>query len=252
MGETHMALSGIICDWNGTLYEDVDEEVIVRAITVNLAKSYLPWHPYKFARLLKTKSEIENLKGNRNQDLESDRVIEILRIFSEKIIKGARMSTIRRFVEKYANRQDVQDKVVYKVLRPIAERHRQGVITGILSAGYSYGIQMILKSAGYGECFDFCKANLLTETDGTITGFNFNIYKNKAEILLRILKERELDPRRTAYLGDSLDDTGCFEIVGHPIVSFLTPDDLKQTFAQKYGAFIPKDEADLAGYLQNI
>jgi phosphoglycolate phosphatase-like HAD superfamily hydrolase len=162
------------------------------------------------------------------------------------------MSLIRRLVKKYANRQDVQDKVVYKVLRPLAERHRAGTTTGILSAGYSYGIQMILKSAGYRDYFDFYEANLLTETDDKAIGFTLNIYKNKAEILLRLLKDMDLDPKRIAYLGDSLDDADCFEVIGHPIVSFLTPEGLKQRFAQKYRAFIPRDESDLARYLQNI
>ena len=162
------------------------------------------------------------------------------------------MPIVRRLVEKYANRRDVQDKVVYKVLRPIVERHRVGIATGILSAGYSYGIQMILKSAGYGDCFDFYEANILTESDDKAIGFTLNIYKNKAELLLNILKDRDLDPKKTAYMGDALEDVCCFEVIGHPIVSFLTPEVLKQKFAQEYRAFIPKDESDLARSLQSI
>jgi hydroxymethylpyrimidine pyrophosphatase-like HAD family hydrolase len=53
-----------------------------------------------------------------------------------------------------------------------------------------------------------------------------------------------------AYLGDSEDDEGCFEIVGHPVAAFLAPDELKQRFALKYKAFVPKDEKDLADYLK--
>ncbi len=137
-------------------------------------------------------------------------------------------------------------------MRPIAEIHRDGTTTGILSAGYKYGIQMILKSAGYLDCFDFCEANLLDETEGRAIGFTLNIYKNKAERLSKLLKAKKLDIQRTAYLGDSLDDTGCFELVGHPIVSFLTPEGLKEKLAQKYEAFIPRDEIELASYLQHI
>ena len=81
---------------------------------------------------------------------------------------------------------------------------------------------------------------------------DFSIYENKAELLLKILKDRDLDPKKTAYLGDAMEDAGCFEVIGHPIVSFLTPEVLKQKFAQEYKAFIPKDEADLARYLKNI
>jgi phosphoserine phosphatase len=247
-----MTCSAIICDWNGTLYEDVDEEAIVKAIIVDLAKSYIPSHPFKFARLIKTKNELEILNRKRNQGLGNDRLVEVLHAYSEKLIKGVPMSLVRRLVEKYSNRRDVQDKVVFKVLRPVAERHRSGITTGILSAGYSYGIQMILKSAGYVDCFDFYKANILTETEDKAIGFTLSIYKNKAELLLKILKDRDLDPKNTAYLGDALEDVGCFEVIGHPIVSFLTPEVLKHKFAQEYRAFIPKDESDLARYLKNI
>ena len=247
-----MTCSAIICDWNGTLFEDVDEEAIVKAIIVDLAKSYIPSHPFKFARLIKTKNELEILNRKRNQGLGNDRIVEVLQAYSEKLIKGVPMSLIRRLVEKYSNRRDVQDKVVFKVLRPVAERHRSGITTGILSAGYSYGIQMILKSAGYVDCFDFYKANILTETEDKAIGFTLSIYKNKAELLLKILKDSDLDPKKTAYLGDALEDVGCFEVIGHPIVSFLTPEVLKQKFAQEYRAFIPKDESDLARYLKNI
>ena len=247
-----MTCSAIICDWNGTLYEDVDEEAIVKAIIVDLAKSYIPSHPFKFARLIKTKNELEILNRKRNQGLGNDRIVEVLQAYSEKLIKGVPMSLIRRLVEKYSNRRDVQDKVVFKVLRPVAECHRGGITTGVLSAGFSYGIQMILKSAGYVDCFDFYKANILTETEDKAIGFTLSIYKNKAELLLKILKDRDLDPKNTAYLGDALEDVGCFEVIGHPIVSFLTPEVLKHKFAQEYRAFIPKDESDLARYLKNI
>ena len=247
-----MTCSAIICDWNGTLFEDIDEEAIVRAIIVELAKSYIPSHPFKFARLIKTKNDLETLRRKRNQGRENGRLVELLQSYSEKIIKGAPMSSVRRLVEKYSNRRDVQAKVVLKALRPVAERHRSGITTGILSAGYSYGIQMILKSAGYADCFDFYKANLLTETNDRAIGFTLSIYKNKAELLLNILKDRNLDPQKTAYMGDAMEDVGCFEVIGRPIVSFLTPELLKQKFAQQYKAFIPEDEADLARYLKNI
>jgi phosphoglycolate phosphatase-like HAD superfamily hydrolase len=247
-----MPHSAIICDWNGTLFEDVDEEAIVKAIIVDLAKSYLPSHPFKFARLIKTKNELEILNRQRIQGGGNDRLVAELQSYSEQLIKGVPMSMVRRLVDKYAHRRDVQNKLMLKVLRPVAERHKAGITTGILSAGYSYGIQMILKTAGYGECFDFYQANSLTETADRATGFTISIYKNKADLLLKLIKDMDLDPQKTAYLGDTLDDAGCFEVIGHPIVSFLTPEALKLKFALEYGAFIPKDESDLAAYLKNI
>jgi phosphoserine phosphatase len=247
-----MSCSAVICDWNGTLFEDPDEEAIVRRMIRELAKSYLPWHPHKFAHLMKAKNQLEMLNSARTRDFEIDPIFEILRAYDEKVIKGVPMSVVRRLVEKYSHRREVQGKLVYIALRPVAERHRAGVTTGILSAGYGFGIQMILKSAGYADSFDFYEANVLTETGGRATGFALKIYKNKGELLLGVLKDRNLDAKRTAYLGDSLDDAGCFEVAGHPIVSFLTPDRLKERFAKKYGAFVPRDETELARYLQSI
>jgi len=83
-----------------------------------------------------------------------------------------------------------------KALRPVAERHRSGITTGILSAGIVMGFQMILKSAGYLDCFDFYKANILTETEDKAIGFTLSIYKNKAELLLNILKIGTWIPKR--------------------------------------------------------
>jgi hydroxymethylpyrimidine pyrophosphatase-like HAD family hydrolase len=54
-----------------------------------------------------------------------------------------------------------------------------------------------------------------------------------------------------AYIGDSEDDEGCFEIVGYPVVAFLAPSDFKDKCARKYGAFVPDSEKDLADYLQH-
>ena len=93
-----MTCSAIICDWNGTLYKDIDEEAIVKAIIVDLAKSYIPAHPCKFVHLLKIKNELETLRRKRNQGLENGRLVEILQSDSEKIIKGVPMSSVRRLV----------------------------------------------------------------------------------------------------------------------------------------------------------
>ena len=115
-----MTCSAIICDWNGTLYKDIDEEAIVKAMIVDLAKRYIPSHPCKFVHLLKIKKELETLRRKRNQGLENGRLVEMLQSDSEKVIKGVPMSLVRRLVEKYSNRRDVQDKIVFKVLRPVA------------------------------------------------------------------------------------------------------------------------------------
>jgi hydroxymethylpyrimidine pyrophosphatase-like HAD family hydrolase len=71
-------------------------------------------------------------------------------------------------------------------------------------------------------------------------------------LLLRALRRRNLDEKRTVYIGDSEDDEGCFEIAGHPIVAFFATEELKERCASRYEAFIPRDEKDLANYLRKI
>lgn len=247
-----MACSAIICDWNGTLYQDVDEEFILREIARDVAKSYIPWHPMKLARLLNTNRELEALNNERNRDTGNDRISAIFRIYSEKVIEGVPASVIHRSVKKYSSSRQVQNRIIHTAMRPVAGLHLSGITTGILSAGYGYGIRMILTHSIYGDCFDFYEANQLVERDGIAIEFVINILKNKQELLVKILRENGLDCKNTVYMGDSLDDAGCFEIVGHPVVSFLTPERLKEQFAQKYRAFVPADENELLKYLHSI
>ena len=110
----------------------------------------------------------------------------------------------------------------------------------------------ILKTAGYDRCFDFYEANQFKEEKGKAIGLELKVYKNKPQLLLKLLRERNLDEKRTVYLGDSDEDAGCFEIVGHPVISFLAPEELKERYAQKYKAFVPIDEEDLAKYLRDV
>jgi 3-deoxy-D-manno-octulosonate 8-phosphate phosphatase KdsC-like HAD superfamily phosphatase len=70
--------------------------------------------------------------------------------------------------------------------------------------------------------------------------------------MLKILKERNLEAKRVVYIGDSLDDKGCFELIGYPVVSLLAGEELKKRFCSEFKAFVPKDEADLAAYLKSI
>lgn len=247
-----MACDAIICDWNGTITRDRDERPILESIAVDLFKASIPCHPFRMARILKARRELGVSYGEGRRDAEFDFVTEMFRIYNERIINGLPVSFIHRSVERYATRQQTQDKLDCRVLRPIKECHQAGKTTGIFSAGYKYGIQRILAAAGYHHCFAFYEADLLQEEGGRAIGFGLNIYKNKPQLLLKLLGDRNIDERRAVYLGDSQDDEGCFEIVGHPVVAFLAPEDLKQRYAQKFKAFVPTGENDLADYLKQL
>jgi phosphoglycolate phosphatase-like HAD superfamily hydrolase len=212
-------------------------------------KASFPFHPLRMARILKARRELEELYIKARGNAETDFIRELFRIYNERIIEGIPVSLVLRSIEKYARKRQTQDKLEHRVLRPVRECHQAGKTTGIFSAGYGYGIEKILSAAGYAKSFDFIEADKLKENRGEAIAFGLDIYKRKPQFLLKLLQEKKIDPKRVAYLGDSEDDGGCFEIVGYPVAAFLTPDELKQRFALKYNAFVPKDEKDLANYL---
>jgi len=217
---------------------------------VDVFRASIPFHPFRMARILKARRELETLYQEGRQEAEFDFVKEMFRIYNGKIINGVPVSIIHRSIEKHANKQRTQAKLDHRVLRPIKECHQAGKTTGIFSAGYKYGIERILAVAGYDKYFDFCEAEQLREDDGRAIEFALDVYKRKPGLLLGLLRDRSMDASRVAYLGDSEDDEGCFEIVGYPVLAFLAPEELKQCYARKYKAFVPEDEKDLANYLR--
>ena len=247
-----MPLDAIICDWNGTIIEYRDEKPVLESIATDLFKASIPLHPLRIARILKARMELESLYRESHREAGFDFVKEMFRVFNEKIVNGMPVSFIRHSVDRYASKPQTQARLDHRILQPIKEAHQAGKTTGIFSAGYRYGIERILTFSGYRECFDFCEADDLKEENSTVVEFRLNIYGNKPRLLQELLRNRHLDVRRVAYLGDSADDAGCFEIVGYPVVPFLASEGLKQEFARKYKAFVPKDEKALSDYFKRV
>ena len=239
----------IIFDWNGTLIEYPDERPVLENTARDVFRASFPFHPFQMARIFRARKELEESYKRGRSNAEADFIRALFRVYNERIIKGVPVSVILRSIERYARKRQTQARLEHRVLGPIRECHEAGKTTGIFSAGYGYGIEKILAFAGYAECFDFIEADKLKSNRGEAIGFGLDIYKRKPELLRRLLKYRNMDASKVAYLGDSVDDEGCLETVGHPVVAFLATDELKQKFAQKYKAFVPKDEDDLAGYL---
>ncbi len=246
-----MPVDAVISDWNGTIIEYRNERPILENVAVDVFKASIPFHPLRMARIFKARIELESLYRKWQQNSGVNSVPELFKIYNMKIVNGTPVSIIRRSVDDYATRQHVQTALDHRILRSIRECHTSGKPTGILSAGYKYGIERILTVAGYYKFFDFYEADILEEADGKAIKFRLDIYNRKANQLLKLLRDRGIDANSVAYLGDSEDDEGCFEIVGHPVLALLAPDELKEIYAKKYRAFVPKDEADLVNYLQN-
>ena len=239
----------IICDWNGTLIEYRDERPVLETTARDMFKSSFPFHPLRMARILKARRELEELYTKGRGKAGTDFIRELFRIYNERIIKGVPASWVLSSIEGYARKPQTQAKLEHRMLRPIRVCHRAGKMTGIFSAGYGHGIERILAVAGYAACFDFIEADKLKENKGKAVEFGLNIYKRKPPLLLKLLQEKNIDASKVAYLGDSEDDEGCFEIVGYPVVAFLATDELKQKCALKYKAFVPRDEKDLTNFL---
>jgi phosphoglycolate phosphatase-like HAD superfamily hydrolase len=245
-----MACDAIICDWNGTIIEYRDEKPVLKSIAAGLFQAAVPFQPVRIVRILKAQRELERLYRERRREAGFDFVREMFRIFNGRIVGGVPVSLIHRSVDSYAAESQTQAKLDQRVLRPIREAHQAGKVTGIFSAGYRYGIERILAVAGYRECFDFYEADDFREQNGKAIEFALSIYRNKPRLLLKLLRDRNLDASRVAYLGDSEDDEGCFEIVKYPIVPFLAPEELKKRYAKQYQAFVPAGEEDLSHYLR--
>jgi len=245
-----MACDAVICDWNGTIVEYRDEKPILKSIAAGLFRAAIPLQPVRIVRILRAQRELERLYRERRREAGFDFVREMFRIFNGRIVGGVPVSLIHRSVDSYAAEPQTQAKLDQRVLRSIREAHQAGKVTGIFSAGYRYGIERILAVAGYYECFDFYEADNFRERNGKAIEFALSIYRNKPRLLLKLLRDRNLDASRVAYLGDSEDDEGCFEIVKYPIVPFLAPEELKERYAKEYQAFVPAGEKDLSDYLR--
>ncbi|MEE8470487.1 MAG: HAD family hydrolase [Dehalococcoidia bacterium] len=244
-----MRCDAVLCDWNGTLIDYRDERPLLYSIAVDVFKASVPFYPLRMARILKARRELEALYLEGRRDDEFDFVRGMFGIYNEKIIRGLPVSLIHSSVDRYARKEQTQDKLDHRVLRTIRKCHRAGMITGIFSAGYRYGIERILAVAGHNEYFDFFEADYLKEDSGKAVGFGLNIYKNKPELLRKLLDERNMDAAGVAYIGDSEDDQGCFKIVGYPVVAFFATEEVKERCARESQAFVPKDEGDLTDYL---
>jgi phosphoglycolate phosphatase-like HAD superfamily hydrolase len=244
-----MACEALISDWNGTLIEYRNEVPILESVAIDAFRASIPFHPLRVLRILKARGQLQALRRQGRPETDFDFVKEMFRVFNQMVISGLPISLIRDSFEKYANSPETQSKLDLRLLRLIKEFHEAGKTTGILSAGYHYGIERVLTVAGYRQCFDFFEADEFRGENGRVIEFGLNIYRNKPKLLLRLLAERHLEASRVAYIGDSEDDEGCFEIVGHPLVAFLAPSEFKDRCAQKYQAFVPDSESSLINYL---
>jgi phosphoglycolate phosphatase-like HAD superfamily hydrolase len=244
-----MACEALISDWNGTLIEYRTEMPALECVGVDAFRASIPFHPLRVLRILKARAQLRALRRQGRPETDFDFVKEMFGVFNQMVVSGLPTSVVHDSFERYASNAETQSRLDLRLLRLVKEFHEVGKTTGILSAGYRYGIERVLMVAGYRHCFDFCEADEFGTENGRVIEFGLNVYRNKPRLLLKLLAERHLEASRVAYIGDSEDDEGCFEIIGHPLVAFLAPNEFKEKCARKYGAFVPDSESYLRNYL---
>jgi phosphoserine phosphatase len=250
MGDS-MGLQTIIADWNGTLIADRNELPILKQLAVDIARSQFPLHPLKIAGIIGAGRRINRIYAERKRSGDTDYVGRMYEVFNKSILEGTPMSVIKDSVEQYAAGA-VQERLDCRILNVLRKYHDMKKGCGILSAGYAYGIDCILKASGFRDSFDFLLADEIVQMQGRARELMLKIYRNKGRYLQDLLESREIDPGQTAYIGDTQDDEDCFKLVRYPVVSFFAPDDFKRHCFETHSAFIPESEEDLLAFFERI
>ncbi len=247
-----MACEALISDWNGTLIQYRTEMPALERVGVDAFRSSIPFHALRARRILKARGQLRAIRRQGRSEIDFDFIKEMFGVFNRMVVSGLPASVVQTSFDRYARSAETQSRLDLRLLRLIMESREAGKTTGILSAGYRYGIERVLTVAGYHQQFDFCEADEFRCEDGKVIEFGLNIYRNKPKLLQRLLSEWHLDAARVAYIGDSEDDEGCFEIVGYPVVAFFAPDEFKSRCSRKCGAFVPDSESSLRDYVLRV
>ena len=244
-----MSCEAMISDWNGTLIGYRTEMPVLERVGVDAFRASIPFLPLRTLRILRARAQLRALRRQGRPETDFDFIKDMFSVFNRMVVSGLPTSVVQASFERYANNAETQSRLDLRLLRLARDFHEAGKTTGILSAGYRQGIEKVLRVAGYRQYFDFCEADEFRTEDGRVLEFGLNIYRNKPKLLQRLLAERHLEAGSTAYVGDSEDDEGCFEIVGYPLVAFFAPDEFKDKCSRKYGAFVPGSESSLRDHL---
>ena len=188
-----MACEALISDWNGTLIQYRTEMPALERVGVDAFRASIPFHPLRALRILKARGQLRAIRRQGRPETDFDFIKDMFRVFNRMVVSGLPTSVVEASFDRYAKNAETQSRLDLRLLRLIRESHEEGRTTGILSAGYRYGIERVLTVAGYRHYFDFCEADEFRSEDGRVIEFGLNIYRNKPKLLLRLLTERHLE-----------------------------------------------------------
>lgn len=247
-------IDAVICDWNGTLFEDLYEENFFRG----LAKKAFLAPPagfsdiFRICRFLGTKRECERLFGECHHLTEQEeigrKIRTALELMNKNILENLPLKALRNVTGEYS--KNASSRLDLRILDAIFEVKRdRNFFTGIISSGYKQGIIQVLANKGYS--FDFVAANDFDIENGRVVKFRLDVFRNKGDILRDLSKRKGILPERTMYIGDDWQDVGCFGIVGHPVLSFFAKEDFKdKLLRENTNVFIPENKEELKTYME--
>jgi phosphoserine phosphatase len=242
----------IVCDWNGTLFRDPLEERFffglcrrafykaVRSGSLRRISSLL-WCAAMCFR------EYFSAKGRKMKTL--SHIANIVKFLNPAVFSGMTRAELEEYAWKYAF--DIQKLLDMRLISPIRRAARDHSIpVAVISSGCREGIVPALELQGL-EIREIVANEFDIGEDGLTRGFDFRIAENKADLLRELLESSGVKSRDVMYIGDSLADTGCFEEVGFPVVSFYADQDRRERFVRRYGSFAPVDQEDFDEYLRS-
>ncbi len=247
-----MSLKAIISDWNGTLFQHLDDAGLQKKIASELIN-----HQLKSMNILKALSLVQStfaikkmLKKYHAGGLD---LREIYEVFNENLLKGTEVEFIKSIVSNYA--KSVAHLIDSRMMLPIAN-NSSGKFTAVVSGSYDYYINSILHSSQIAFRAQFAFDDIigceLEEQNGIVNGFKYGTHLRKKEIILSLMEEKQLSASEVIYFGDTAYDETVAELLkpGNFIAPFLAQDEFKQHMATVYNAQVPESQEELERMLK--
>lgn len=234
-----MTEKNIVSDFNGTLIEPETEKPLLEHIAFELKddalpenKNYIndfPLRPLIALKLLWSKHKIYKLYEEFNEGWEDqqEKTGELFEVYNRNVIKDVPLEFVKNSISRYVTRFENGKELDEELLEEINQAKESGAKTGILSAGFSYGIEQILKTNNYLESFDFIEANEFEtgsqkikklKRDNLKTEIQKSDDETEIEELFKQLYDRYDIDENSIYLGDRAVDETFFDAFEYPAV----------------------------------
>ncbi len=251
-----MALELIVTDWNGTLFQHVDDGDLQRELAYTAFRSDVAslfrGRVWRFPRVVTAMRARGALRAAANRWRDGGgSLADVYALYGRLVLRGRPEGFVTSVVDGFARRSGLL--VDRRMLEPVRTLHTEGIATAVYSVAYDYGITRVLEEAGHADTFDSVVANRLIVEDGEAVRFTADFAEQKAEgFRAEFLEGRGYRPDAVVYSGDTRNDEPVAELLpaGNFIVPFLAQDAFKQHMAERHGAFVPSTSRELLDYLK--